>query len=342
MVAKEKPKKTVAADDSWEVRIRRAITEVEKRCGNGTIMALDGSGKIPVESISTGSLSLDAALGIGGLPRGRVVEIYGPESSGKTTLALSTIAQAQKKGIIAAFVDAEHALDLGYARKLGVVTEHLLLSQPDYGEQGLEIVDTLIQSGEVKFIVVDSVAALVPKAEIDGEMTDQQMGLHARLMSKALRKITAHCSKFGATVMFINQIRHKIGVTFGSPETTTGGQALKFFSSVRMDIRRTGQIKQGEEVIGSQTRIKVVKNKMAPPFKQAEFAIFFNRGISRSHELLDLALKDGVISQAGAWFYHQEKSLAQGRDNTCTYLEENPDLLNAIEKSLFTDCVSST
>jgi len=309
---------------------------VEKRCGSGTIMSLDGTTLTTVESISTGSLAVDLALGVGGLPTGRVVEIYGPESSGKTTLALSTIAQAQKRGMLAAFIDAEHALDLGYARKLGVKTEQLLLSQPDFGEQGLEIVDTLIQTGEVRFIVVDSVAALVPKAEIDGEMTDQQMGLHARLMSKALRKITAHCSRFGATVLFINQLRHKIGVTFGSPETTTGGQALKFFSSVRMDIRRTGQIKQGEEVIGSQTRLKVVKNKVAPPFKQAEFSIFYNRGVSRSHELLDLALKAGIISQAGAWFYHQEKSLAQGRENTCAHLEENPELLAEIENELQT------
>lgn len=249
-----------------EEKIRAAICEVEKRCGNGTVMALDNQRVHPQEAHSTGSVTLDRALGIGGLPKGRVVEIYGPESSGKTTMTLSCIAQAQAKGKICAFVDAEHALDLNYAKRLGVIPEHLLLSQPDYGEQGLEIVDTLIQTGSVDLVVVDSVAALVPKAEIDGEMTDQQMGLHARLMSKALRKITAHCARHNTTVIFINQIRHKIGVIFGSPETTTGGQALKFFSSVRMDIRKIGQIKAGEESVGTRVRVKVVKNKMAPPF----------------------------------------------------------------------------
>lgn len=315
-----------------EEKIRAAICEVEKRCGNGTVMALDNQRVHPQEAHSTGSVTLDRALGIGGLPKGRVVEIYGPESSGKTTMTLSCIAQAQAKGKICAFVDAEHALDLNYAKRLGVIPEHLLLSQPDYGEQGLEIVDTLIQTGSVDLVVVDSVAALVPKAEIDGEMTDQQMGLHARLMSKALRKITAHCARHNTTVIFINQIRHKIGVIFGSPETTTGGQALKFFSSVRMDIRKIGQIKAGEESVGTRVRVKVVKNKMAPPFRIAEFELYFNVGISRPHEVLELALASNHLRKAGAWYYMGEKTLGQGKENACHYLREHPALLDELEQ----------
>ncbi len=297
-------------------------------------MALEHQQSLARDALSTGSLTLDLALGIGGLPKGRVVEIYGPESSGKTTMTLSTIAQAQKRGKICAFVDAEHALDLAYAKRLGVAPEQLLLSQPDYGEQGLEIVDALIQTGKIDLVVVDSVAALVPKAEIDGEMGDQQMGLHARLMSKALRKITAHCAKFGTTVIFINQIRLKIGVVFGSPETTTGGQALKFFSSVRMDIRRIGQIKSGEESIGTRVKVKVVKNKMAPPFRVAEFELFFNRGVSRSHEVVELGVAQGILRKAGAWYYAGEITLGQGKENASAFLAEHPQLQKELELKL--------
>ncbi len=332
MVTQEKPKRDKRSP--LEKRIQEAIMEVEKRCGNGSVMALEHQQNLSQDALSTGSLTLDEALGIGGLPRGRVVEIYGPESSGKTTMTLSTIAQAQARGKICAFVDAEHALDLAYAKRLGVIPEQLLLSQPDYGEQGLEIVDALIQSGNIDLIVVDSVAALVPKAEIDGEMGDQQMGLHARLMSKALRKITAHCAKHGTTVIFINQIRLKIGVVFGSPETTTGGQALKFFSSVRMDIRRTGQIKSGEESVGTRVKVKVVKNKMAPPFRVAEFELFFNRGVSRPHEILDLGVARGVLRKAGAWYYYGETTLGQGKENACGFLLERPKLQQELEEKL--------
>ena len=324
-------------DENKRKALDLAMKQVDKAFGKGAMVRLGDKEIEPIDSISTGSLGLDIALGIGGVPRGRVIEVYGPESSGKTTLALQITAQAQKAGGICAFIDAEHALDVKYAKNLGVDVENLLVSQPDFGEQALDIVETVARSGAVDVIVIDSVAALTPKSEIEGDMGDQNVGVQARLMSKALRKITAHCSNHGATVIFINQIRHKIGVTFGSPEVTTGGQALKFFSSVRLDIRRISQIKAGEEIIGSRTRIKVVKNKMAPPFKKAEFELFYNRGISRTHEILDLALEAGVITKAGAWYYHKEQSLGQGRENSCARLEEDPLLLEEISEAILTD-----
>ncbi len=317
---------------SLQERLRRAIGEVERRCGDGTIMALDGRTRESVEVIPTGSFALDRALGVGGIPRGRVIEIFGPESTGKTSLALSMVAQAQKRGGLCAFVDAEHALDLGYAEKLGVDTAHLMISQPDYGEQALEVVDILVTEGGVDLIVVDSVAALVPKAEIEGEMTDQQVGLQARLMSKALRKITAHCAKSRTAVVFINQIRMKIGVMFGSPETTPGGQALKFFSSVRMDIRRTGHVKEQETILGNRVKVKIVKNKVAPPFAVAELELRYDRGISRVHELFDLAVETGMIQKSGSWYSLNGERLGQGRERavealataeaSCRFLEE--------------------
>jgi len=310
-----------------------AVGQIEKQFGKGSIMRLGQRGSIaPVEVISTGSISIDYALGIGGMPRGRVVEIYGPESSGKTTLALQVIAEAQKAGGMAAFVDAEHALDAQYAQKLGVDLENLLVSQPDNGEQALEIVEVLIRSNGVDVVVVDSVAALVPKAEIEGEMGEAQMGLQARLMSQALRKLTGAVSKSRTTLIFINQLREKIGVMFGNPETTTGGRALKFYSSVRVDIRRIAAIKDGDQVTGGRTRVKVVKNKMAPPFREAEFDIMYGEGISREGDLLDLAVEKRIIEKSGAWFAYGGERLGQGRENVKVFLKENADIRRAIEE----------
>ncbi len=315
--------------------LEAALSQIEKMHGKGSIMRLGASDQsMDVEAISTGSLGLDIALGIGGLPRGRVIEIYGPESSGKTTLSLQVVAEAQKTGGICAFVDAEHALDPVYARKLGVKVEDLLISQPDTGEQALEIADTLVRSGAIDVLVVDSVAALTPKAELEGEMGDMQPGMQARLMSKALRKLTASISKSGTMVIFINQIRMKIGVMFGNPETTTGGNALKFYASVRLDIRRIGQIKDREEVVGNQTRVKVVKNKVAPPFKQVEFDIMYGEGISKMGELVDLGSKVGIVEKSGAWFSYDGNRIGQGRENAKAFLKENPKIAAAIEKAI--------
>ncbi len=315
--------------------LEAALSQIEKMHGKGSVMRLGASDQsMDVEAISTGSLGLDIALGIGGLPRGRVVEIYGPESSGKTTLSLQVVAEAQKAGGICAFVDAEHALDPVYARKLGVKVEDLLISQPDSGEQALEIADTLVRSGAIDVLVVDSVAALTPKAELEGEMGDMQPGMQARLMSKALRKLTASISKSGTMVIFINQIRMKIGVMFGNPETTTGGNALKFYASVRLDIRRIGQIKDREEVVGNQTRVKVVKNKVAPPFKQVEFDIMYGEGISKMGELVDLGSKVGIVEKSGAWFSYDGNRIGQGRENAKAFLKENPKVAAAIEKAI--------
>jgi recombination protein RecA len=312
-----------------------ALAQIERAFGKGSIMRMGKNQALTeIETISTGSLGLDIALGVGGLPRGRIVEIYGPESSGKTTLALHTIAEAQKSGGVCAFVDAEHALDPVYARKLGVQLDDLLISQPDTGEQALEITDTLVRSGAVDVLVIDSVAALVPRAEIDGEMGDVQPGLQARLMSQALRKLTASISKSKTMVIFINQIRMKIGVMYGSPETTTGGNALKFYASVRLDIRRIGAIKDREEVTGNQTRVKVVKNKVAPPFKQVEFDIMYGEGISKFGELVDLGVKAGVVEKSGAWFSFDSQRLGQGRENAKTFLKNNPDAAARIEQTI--------
>ena len=301
-----------------------ALSQIERAFGKGSIMRLGQDTKIDIEAISTGSLGIDIALGIGGLPKGRIVEIYGPESSGKTTLALSVIAQAQKKGGTCAFIDAEHALDPSYAKKIGVDINNLLISQPDAGEQALEIADTLVRSGAIDVLVVDSVAALVPKAELEGEMGDSHMGLQARLMSQALRKLTATVSRSNTLIIFINQIRMKIGVMFGNPETTTGGNALKFYASIRMDIRRVGAIKDKDDVIGSQTRVKIVKNKVAPPFKTVDFDIMYGEGISKVGELIDLGVKDGIVEKAGAWFSYNGEKLGQGRENAKQVLRENP------------------
>ncbi len=315
--------------------LEAALAQIDKNFGKGSIMRLGTNDKsIDVEAISTGSLGLDIALGIGGLPKGRVVEIYGPESSGKTTLTLHVIAEAQKKGGTCAFVDAEHALDPVYARKLGVKVEDLLISQPDTGEQALEIADTLVRSGAVDVLVVDSVAALTPKAELEGEMGDSLPGLQARLMSQALRKLTASISKSGCMVIFINQIRMKIGVMFGNPETTTGGNALKFYASVRLDIRRIGQIKDKDEPVGNQTRVKVVKNKVAPPFKQVEFDIMYGEGISKVGELVDLGVKANIIEKSGAWMSYNGERIGQGRENTKEFLRANPKVANAIEAAV--------
>ena len=312
-----------------------ALSQIERQFGKGSIMRLGKNDKsMDVESISTGSLGLDIALGIGGLPRGRVVEIYGPESSGKTTLALHTVAEAQKKGGICAFVDAEHALDVVYARKLGVNTDDLLISQPDTGEQALEIADTLVRSGAIDVLVVDSVAALVPRAELEGEMGDVQPGSQARLMSQALRKLTSSISRSRTMVVFINQIRMKIGVMYGSPETTSGGNALKFYASVRLDIRRIGAIKDRDEVIGNQTRVKVVKNKLAPPFKQVEFDIMYGEGVSKLGELIDLGVKAGVVEKSGAWFSYDSQRVGQGRENAKAFLKANPDMAAKIEAAV--------
>src|SRR6187455_3227907 len=323
------------AEMDREKALEAAISQIERGFGKGSIMRLGQNEKaVEVEAISTGSLGLDIALGIGGLPRGRVVEIYGPESSGKTTLALHVVAEAQKRGGICGFIDAEHALDTVYARKLGVDLENLLISQPDTGEQALEITDTLVRSGAIDVLVIDSVAALTPKAELEGEMGDMQMGSQARLMSQALRKLTASISKSRCMVIFINQIRMKIGVMFGSPETTSGGNALKFYASVRLDIRRIGAIKEREEVVGNQTRVKVVKNKVAPPFKQIEFDIMYGEGVSKTCELIDLGVKAGVVEKSGAWFSYNSQRLGQGRENAKLFLRDNPDTAREIELAL--------
>ncbi|MDI4666144.1 recombinase RecA [Xanthobacter autotrophicus] len=312
-----------------------ALSQIERHFGKGSIMRLGKGGKaLEIESIPTGSLGLDIALGIGGLPKGRVVEIFGPESSGKTTLALHTVAESQKRGGTCAFIDAEHALDPIYARKLGVNLDELLISQPDAGEQALEIADTLVRSGAVDVLVVDSVAALTPRAELDGEMGDNQPGMQARLMSQALRKLTASISKSNTMVIFINQIRMKIGVMYGSPETTTGGNALKFYASVRLDIRRIGMIKERDEVVGNQTRVKVVKNKLAPPFKQVEFDIMYGEGVSKTGELLDLGVKAGVVEKSGAWFSFDSQRLGQGRENAKTFLKQNQEAAGRIEAAI--------
>ena len=312
-----------------------ALSQIERNFGKGSIMRLGKNDKsMDVETVSTGSLGLDIALGIGGLPRGRVVEIYGPESSGKTTLALHCLAEAQKKGGICAFIDAEHALDPVYARKLGVNVDDLLISQPDAGEQALEIADTLVRSGAVDVLVIDSVAALVPRAELEGEMGDSQPGLQARLMSQALRKLTASINRSNTMVIFINQIRMKIGVMYGSPETTTGGHALKFYASVRLDIRRIGAIKERDEVVGNQTRVKVVMNKLAPPFKQVEFDIMYGEGVSKSGELIDLGVKAGVVEKSGAWFSYDSQRIGQGRENAKAFLKANPDIAAKIETAI--------
>ena len=310
-----------------------AVDQIEKQFGKGSIMHLEGDNKIDVEMIPTGSVSLDLALG-GGIPKGRIIEVYGPESSGKTTLTLHAVAEVQKTGGMAAFVDAEHALDPAYSKRLGVDVEKLLVSQPDSGEQALEIVETLVRSNAVDLVVVDSVAALVPQAEIEGDMGDSHMGLQARLMSQALRKLTSIISRSKCTVIFINQLRMKIGVMFGNPETTTGGNALKFYASVRLDIRRTSQIKTGEEIIGNRVRVKVVKNKVAPPFRQAEFDIMYNQGISTEGDILDLATQKGIVEKAGAWFAYGGENIAQGREAAKQYLKDNPKVLKEIDKKV--------
>ena len=327
LVEKDTMDKTKALD--------AALTQIERAFGKGSIMKLgQHDPAVDMPSISTGSLGLDLALGIGGLPKGRIVEIYGPESSGKTTLALHVIAEAQKKGGTCAFVDAEHALDPGYARKLGVNLDELLISQPDAGEQALEIADTLVRSGAIDVLVVDSVAALTPRAELEGEMGDSHMGLQARLMSQALRKLTASVARSNTLIIFINQIRMKIGVMFGNPETTTGGNALKFYASVRLDIRRIGQIKNGEDVVGNQTRVKVVKNKVAPPFKVVEFDIMYGEGVSKTGELLDLGVKASVVDKSGSWFSYEGERIGQGRENAKQFLRANPEIANKIEQVL--------
>ncbi len=322
----------MGTDIDREKAVDLAISQIERQFGKGAVMRLGGQEKIPdIPVISTGSLSLDIALGTGGVPRGRIIEIFGPESGGKTTLALHIVAEAQKSNGLAAFIDAEHALDVGYARKIGVNTDDLLIAQPDTGEQALEIAETLVRSGALDVLVVDSVAALVPKAEIEGEMGDAQMGLQARLMSQALRKLTGSISKSKTTVIFINQLRMKIGIVFGNPETTTGGNALKFYASMRLDIRKTGSIKQGQDVIGMRTKVKVAKNKVAPPFREAEFDIIFGEGISREGDILDLATERGIIDKTGAWYSYRGDRLGQGRDNSRIFLKENKDVAAAIE-----------
>ncbi|MDZ7295948.1 MAG: recombinase RecA [candidate division KSB1 bacterium] len=316
-----------------ERALELALAQIERQFGRGSVMRLgEERARVKIEAISTGALSLDAAIGIGGIPRGRIIEVFGPESSGKTTLALHMIAEAQKAGGIAAFIDAEHALDANYARKLGVDTDNLLISQPDTGEQALEITETLVRSGALDIVVIDSVAALVPKAEIEGEMGDAQMGLQARLMSQAMRKLAGSISKSKTAVVFINQIREKIGVMFGSPETTTGGRALKFYASVRLDIRRVGSIKEGENVVGNRTRVKVVKNKVAPPFREAEFDVLYGSGISRVGDILDLAVEHKIVEKSGTWFSFGDEKIGQGRDNAKRYLEQSPELLEKIER----------
>jgi recombination protein RecA len=322
-------------DDNKKKALGAALSQIEKQFGKGSVMRMgDAIAVRDIEAISTGSLALDVELGIGGLPKGRIVEIYGPESSGKTTLTLQVIAQCQRAGGTAAFVDAEHALDPQYAKRLGVNVEELLISQPDTGEQALEITDMLVRSSAVDVIIIDSVAALTPKAEIEGEMGDSHMGLQARLMSQALRKLTANIKRSNTLVIFINQIRMKIGVMFGNPETTTGGNALKFYASVRLDIRRIGSVKNGDEIVGSETRVKVVKNKVAPPFKQAEFDILYNQGISREGELVELGVREGFIEKAGSWFSYQGQKIGQGKDNARTFLKERPELADEIDAKI--------
>jgi len=329
---KETKKEETARLDERAEHIQTAVDAIEKQFGKGAIMKLGEANRMEVEAISTGSLSLDIALGVGGVPKGRIVEIYGPESSGKTTLAYHVIAQAQRNGGIAAFIDAEHALDPEYARNIGVDTEKLLISQPDTGEQALEIAETLVRSNSVDVLVIDSVAALVPRAEIEGDMGDSHMGLQARLMSQALRKMTGAISKSNTVVIFINQIRMKIGVMFGNPETTSGGQALKFFSSVRMDIRRTEQLKDGDNVIGNRVKVKIVKNKVAPPFRTGEFDIMYNEGISKAGEIIDLGVKFGIVGKAGAWYEYNGEKIGQGREAAKQYLKDNPKISDEIEK----------
>jgi recombination protein RecA len=333
--------KVVKSDSKKEQELKEknkaleaAISQIDQNFGKGSVMKLGQQQALDIEAVSTGSLSLDLALGIGGLPKGRIIEVYGPESSGKTTLALQVLAEAQKKGGICAFVDAEHALDPIYAKKLGVKTGELLISQPDTGEQALEIADTLIKSGSISVLVIDSVAALTPKAELEGEMGDHHVGLQSRLMSQALRKITGSVSKSNTMVIFINQIRMKIGVMFGSPETTSGGNALKFYSSVRLDIRRIGAIKDKDEIIGNSTRVKVVKNKVAPPFKVVEFDLMYGKGISKTGELVDLGVKAGVVEKAGAWYAYKGEKIGQGRENAKIFLEQNPKAAEEIEKTI--------
>ena len=312
-----------------------AVAQIEKQHGKGSVMKLGEKGaNLNIETTPTGSISLDIALGLGGVPKGRIIEIYGPESSGKTTVALHMVAEVQKRGGIAGFIDAEHALDPVYARNIGVDIDNLYISQPDYGEQALEITETMVRSGAVDIIIVDSVAALVPKAEIDGEMTDAQIGLQARLMSKALRKLTAVISKSNCTVIFINQLREKVGVMFGNPETTTGGRALKFYSSIRLDVRKSETLKSGGEIVGSRTKIKVVKNKIAPPFKEAEFDIMFGEGISREGDILDLASEIGIINKSGAWYAYKGDKIGQGRDNAKKFLKDNPDIFKEIDEEV--------
>ena len=334
-VAEKERNNNMEINENKQKALDIALSQIEKQFGKGAVMKLgDQSANMNIETIPTGSLSLDIALGLGGIPKGRIVEIYGPESSGKTTVTLHMIAEVQKRGGIAGFIDAEHALDPVYAKNIGVDIDNLYISQPDSGEQALEITETMVRSGAVDIVVVDSVAALVPKAEIDGEMGDSHVGLQARLMSQALRKLTAVISKSNCTVVFINQLREKVGVMFGNPETTTGGRALKFYSSVRLDVRRIDKISQGGEVIGNRTRVKVVKNKIAPPFKEAEFDIMFGKGISTVGDILDLASSIDVINKAGAWFSYNGEKIGQGRENTKLYLEEHPDILTKVEKEV--------
>ena len=335
MAAKQHiPNPTAVASSDREKALDAALAQIERQFGKGSVMRLGEEGRAPVAVIPTGSIALDVALGIGGLPRGRIVEVYGPESSGKTTVALHAIANVQAQGGIAAFIDAEHALDPTYAQRLGVDLDSLYVSQPDTGEQALEIADTLVRSGAVDLIVIDSVAALVPRAEIEGEMGDSHVGLQARLMSQALRKMAGALSQTGTTAIFINQLREKIGVMFGSPETTTGGKALKFYASVRLDVRRIETLKGGTEAVGNRTRVKVVKNKMAPPFKQAEFDILYGEGISREGSLIDLGVDAGIVKKSGAWYTYEGDQLGQGKENSRAFLRDNPDLANEIEKRI--------
>lgn len=325
----------MAKDDNKLKALESALAQIEKQYGKGSVMKLgDTSAHMNIETIPTGSISLDIALGLGGVPKGRIVEVYGPESSGKTTVALHMVAEVQKRGGIAGFIDAEHALDPAYAKRIGVDIDNLYISQPDNGEQALEITETMVRSGAVDIVIVDSVAALVPKAEIDGDMGDSHVGLQARLMSQALRKLTAVISKSNCIVIFINQLREKVGVMFGNPETTTGGRALKFYSSIRLDVRRIEALKQGGEVVGNRTRIKVVKNKIAPPFKEAEFDIMFGQGISREGDVLDLAANENIIIKSGAWYAYNDAKIGQGRENAKLYLKENPDIFAEIEKKV--------
>ena len=324
----------VNIDENKLKAIENAMSQIEKQFGKGSIMKLGEHSTLNIDSISTGCLDLDIALGIGGVPRGRIIEIYGPESSGKTTVALHVAAEAQKLGGAVAFIDAEHALDPSYARNLGVDTENLIVSQPDTGEQGLEIAEALVRSGAIDVLVVDSVAALVPRAEIEGEMGDSHVGLQARLMSQALRKLTGTINKSKCVVIFINQLREKVGVMFGNPETTTGGRALKFYSSIRLDVRRIDSIKQGDEIVGNRTRVKVMKNKVAPPFKQAEFDIMYNEGISRNGNIVDVGVKENIVQKSGAWFSYGDIRLGQGRENAKNYLKENPEIALEIENKI--------